>query len=73
MRQAELSEMRTQGSNPCRGLRRHRMPPRKRFLWTGELRRLVFVLDHAEDRQAAAAVRLLLFTGARPSEITKIW
>ena len=29
-----------------------------------------FVLDHADDTQAAAAVRLLLFTGARSSEIT---
>ena len=35
-----------------------------------ELKRLGFVLDHADDTQAAAAVRLLLFTGARSSEIT---
>ena len=70
MRQAELWELRPQGSNPCRNMRRYRMAPRERFLSLDELKRLGFVLDHAEDKQAAAAVRLLLFTGARSSEIT---
>ena len=36
------------------------------------MKRLGFVLDHAEDAQAAAAIRLLLFTGARSSEITRL-
>ena len=31
---------------------------------------MTIALDHAEDVQAAAAIRLLLFTGARCSEIT---
>jgi len=70
MRQAELWDLRPQGSNPCRDMRRYRMKPRERFLSPDELKRLGFVLDHAEDRQAAAAIRLLLFTGARSSEIT---
>ena len=70
MRQAELWELRPQGSNPCRNMRRYRLKPRERFLSVDELKRLGFVLDHAEDRQAAAAIRLLLFTGARSSEIT---
>lgn len=48
---------------------RYRMTPRERFLSAAELKRLGFVLEHAADRQAAAAVRLLLFTGARSSEI----
>ena len=65
MRQAELRDLRPQGSNPCRNMRRYKTTPRERFLSTGELKRLGFVLDHAEDRQAAAAIRLLLFTGAR--------
>ena len=69
MRQAELWELRPQGSNPCRNMRRYRTAPRERFLSAGELQRLGFVLDHAEDKQAAAAIRLLLFTGARSSEI----
>ena len=70
MRQAELWELRPQGSNPCRNMRRYKTKPRERFLSADELKRLGFVLDHAEDRQAAAAIRLLLFTGARSSEIT---
>ena len=70
MRQAELWDFRPQGSNPCRNMRRYKTAPRKRFLSVDELKRLGFVLDHAEDEQAAAAIRLLLFTGARSSEIT---
>ena len=70
MREAERRDLRPQGSNPCRGVRRYRMKPRERFLSLEELKRLGFVLDHADDQQAAAAIRLLLFTGARSSEIT---
>ena len=70
LRQAELWELRPQGSNPCRNMRRYRTAPRERFLSLDELKRLGFVLEHAEDKQAAAVVRLLLFTGARSSEIT---
>ena len=70
MRQAELWDIRPQGSNPCRNISRYRLQPRERFLSRDELKRLGFVLDHADDRQAAAAIRLLLFTGARSSEIT---
>ena len=68
--QAELRELRPQGSNPCRNVRRYRVKPRERFLSLDQLKRLGFVLDHAEDTQAAAAIRLPLFTGARSSEIT---
>ena len=70
MRQAELWDIRPQGSNPCKNMRRYKMTPRERFLSLEELKRLGFVLDNAEDEQAAAATRLLLFTGARSSEIT---
>ena len=70
MRQAELWDFRPQGSNPCRNMQRYKTTPRERFLSVDELKRLGFVLDHAEDKQAAAAIRLLLFTGARSSEIT---
>ncbi len=51
-------------------MRRYKTAPRERFLSLDELKRLGFVLNHADDRQAAAAIRLLLFTGARSSEIT---
>ncbi len=70
MRQAELWNLRPQGSNPCRNVRRYKMVPRERFLSVEELKRLGSVLDRAEDTLAAAAIRLLLFTGARSSEIT---
>ena len=63
--EAELWDFRPQGSNPCRNMRRYKMTPRGRFLSVEELNRLGFVLDRAEDTQAAAAIRLLLFTGAR--------
>ena len=66
MTQAELWELRPQGSNPCRNLRRYKMKPRERFLSLDELKRLGFVLDHAEDAQAAAAIRLRPFPHARP-------
>ena len=69
MKQAELWDLRPQGSNPCRNMRRYRRPPMERFLSADELKRLGFVLHHADDTQAAAAIRLLLFTGARCSEI----
>ena len=70
MREAELRELKPQGSNPCSGMRRYRLKPRERFLSLEELKRIGFVLDHSEDTQAAAAIKLLLFTGARSSEIT---
>ena len=70
MTQAELWNLRPQGSNPWRKIRRYPAKPRERFLSIEELKRLGFVLDHADDTRAAAAVRLLLFTGARSSEIT---
>jgi len=69
MIRAELWDLWPQGSNPCRNMRRYRTKPRERFLSLDELKRLGFVLDHTEDRQAAVVVRLLLFTGARSSEI----
>ena len=55
--------MRQQGSNPCRGQRRYRRPPRERCLSTDKPRWLSFVFDRADDRQAATATWLLLFTG----------
>ena len=50
MTRAELWDLRPQGSNPCRNMRRYRTRPRERFLSLDELKRLGFVLDHAEDR-----------------------
>lgn len=55
MRQAEHWDIRPQGFNPCRSMRRYTMTPRERFLSLAELKRLGVVLENAEDEQAAAA------------------
>ena len=49
--QAELWDIRPQGSNPCRNMRRYRTKARERFRSLQELKCLGFVLDHAEDKQ----------------------
>ena len=71
---AELWELRPQGSNPCRYVKRFRERGRERFLSDEEYRRLGAVLREAEDTgtvadAAIAAIRLLMLTGCRLSEI----
>ena len=63
--------LRSESSNPCRGIRRYRRKGRERFLSDDEIRRLSAALSaHAERKPLqAAAVRLLLLTGCRKSEI----
>jgi integrase len=62
-------------SNLCFGIRRFKQTKRSRYLHDDELRRLGEALHHYEmtgtslQRAATMAVRLLLFTGCRPSEI----
>ena len=71
MREAEAMGLRPEGSNPCRGIRRYRRKGRERFLSDEEIRRLSATLSsHADNRPGqVAAVRLLLLTGCRRSEI----
>ena len=71
MREAEAMGLRENGSNPCRGIRRYRRKGRERFLSDDEIRRLSATLSaHAGSRPGqVAAVRLLLLTGCRKSEI----
>ena len=71
MRQAEVYGYRSEGTNPCAGIRRYRRRGRERFLSTAEVRRLGEVLArHETDHpQAVAIVRLLLLTGCRRGEI----
>jgi len=62
------------GTNPCRRIEKYREQARDRFLTQAEIVRLGQALTQAEDKQATsphviAAIRLLLFTGARLSEI----
>ena len=71
MREAERMGFRDEGSNPCLGIRRYRRKGRERFLSDAEIRSLARCLDALEDEHplAVAAVRLLLLTGCRKSEI----
>ena len=71
---AELHGYRPDGSNPCRHVERYREHKRERFLSQAELARLgetlaAGVREGAETRFIIAAIRLLLFTGARLGEI----
>ncbi|MDE0458979.1 MAG: tyrosine-type recombinase/integrase [Chromatiales bacterium] len=74
---AELWGLRPQGSNPCRYVKRFREKKRERFLSDAEYRRLGAVLREAESTgtesaTAVAAIRLLMLTGCRLSEIMNL-
>jgi hypothetical protein len=63
-----------EGANPCRRVKRYREQRRERFLSEAELARLGEALSLAEQDGSAspaavAAIRLLILTGARLSEI----
>ena len=65
------------GTNPCRGIERHREGKRERFLTDTEFRRLGEVLAEAPAKggvsvHAVAAIRLLMLTGCRKSEILSL-
>jgi len=71
---AEVWGLRADGSNPRRHIRKYREEKRERFLSTAELRRVGEVLREMADEgielsSAIAAVRLLILTGCRLSEI----
>lgn len=75
LNKAEEWGYRSDGTNPCRSVRRNKTRKCERFLSTAELRRLGDLL--AEDQAVegslrstvAAAVTLLLLTGCRASEV----
>ena len=71
LREAELMGYRPEGSNPCRGIRRYRRKGRERYLTDEEIRRLAARLSANESERPlqVAAVRLLLLTGCRRSEV----
>ncbi|MYF90467.1 MAG: site-specific integrase, partial [Boseongicola sp. SB0676_bin_33] len=68
---AEIWGLRPDGSNPCRHLKCYKENKRERFLSPEETERLGEVLREAEREMpsAVAALRLLLLTGCRLSEI----
>jgi integrase len=74
---AEQWGLRPEGSNPVRHIQRYRERRFDRFLSAEELARLGEVLTEAERTQTEyasviAAIRLLIFTGARLSEILEL-
>ena len=73
MNWAEEKGLRPQFSNPVRGIRKYPENHRERFLTAEELQRLGESLDEElrehGDIYAVAAIRLLILTGARLSEI----
>ena len=81
---AEVWGWRPDGSNPCRHVRKYREERRERFLSQQELARLGAALASAERGEllsqrgapispyAVAAIRLLIFTGARRGEILRL-
>ena len=71
---AEKWGLREDGTNPCRHIEKFKENKRERFLSEAELASLAEVLEDAEHTRTEmpsviAAIRLLLFTGARLSEI----
>lgn len=74
---AERHDYRPDASNPCRHIEKFRERSRDRFLSEEELARLAQTLEDAETNgqkspHVLAAIRLLLFTGARLSEILSL-
>jgi len=70
----ERWELRPDGSNPCRLIEKYPEEARDRYLSDDELGRLGDALNHAErggifQHYVIPAIRLLLFTGCRVSEI----
>ena len=71
MQQAEAWGYRPDGGNPCKDIKRYRQKRSERFLSPEEYRRLGMALDRHEGECPlhVAALRLLLLTGCRKSEI----
>ena len=76
MQQAEDYGLRPEGDNPCKNIKRYRLKAKERFLTPDELKRLGEALRKAETKRnlrlEVAAIRLLILTGARKSEILSL-
>lgn len=73
----ERAKLRPKGLNPCEGITKYRETKRERFLSTEELKAVGEALskceaDGTEHPFALAAIRLLIFTGARVNEILSL-
>ena len=74
MSYAERLGLRPRGSNPCKGTPRYKRKTMERFLDNYEYARLATSLRDYEAEQPlyVAAIRLLIFTGARCGEIEQL-
>ena len=74
MKHAEALGLRREDSNPCTGLRRRKTGFEARYLTDDEFAALGRALDDAEVDcpVAVAALRFLLYTGARKSEALRL-
>jgi len=77
MNLAEIWRLRPTNSNPCRHIKKYPEEKRERFLSETELTSLGTALDAAEKSgdvqpSAISAIRLLILTGARLSEILSL-
>ena len=74
MREAEKYGYRTEDSNPCSGIRKYRRPKREKYLTEDEIAQLGAVLRQYEDEfpHIVYAIRLILLTGCRRSEILSL-
>ena len=70
---AELWDLRPDGSNPCRHVKKYKEEKRERYLSTDELARLGETLRECEEggesQSTVNLIRLLLLTGCRLNEI----
>lgn len=68
---AEQLGHRRRGSNPCRAMPRYKVKERERYLSAPEYRRLARTIDQIEPDwpNIAAAIRMLIYTGARMGEV----
>lgn len=64
-------QMKCRADNPCCSVEKFHEDQRHRALSKDEVARLLAACDDYEDQNAANAVRLLLFTGARLREVLK--
>ena len=71
---AETYGYRTEGSNPCRGIKRYRRQGSERFLSEEEINRIGVSLKRHQDTHSTlvAIIRLLLLTGCRKSEVVTL-
>ena len=71
MKYAEALHFRRKNSNPCKEMPRYKREAKERFLTPQEYRRLgrELALEEAAYPKHVAIIRLLIFTGARVSEI----